>query len=358
MRAVRGLPSAKIVILSMFLAQPTYLCFCQMTTSSAVAGTETAEAQCNTERAEAHSLSQAGNSSRAVALLTDVYSRCPSYENGRELADAEVDAGQYANAKTLVTALLEQQDRPELHSLLGKAASAEKNYKAAALEYQKAAEMDPSETNIFDFGMALFHLDHNAAITILRYGTKKYPNSIKLRVALGTVLYADGKSVEGAQFLCEAEELNPSDPHPMELLADTEIVPPELAPRITSLFADLHKRYEHDGLILYDYTMVQSGRWSNSADPLPAHFADSLEAALRLDPKLPQAYFQLGLIAAQQKNYTEEIRLLKKAIELDPNKEEYHYRLAFAYRKSGDEAKFRVELNEFQKLHAAAPDGQ
>ncbi len=120
--------------------------------------------------------------------------------------------------------------------------------------------MDTRETHIFDFGMSLFHLDHNAAITILRYGVQKYPESIKLHVALGTVLYADGNSLEGAQLLCEAQELNPSDPHPMELLAETEIVPPELAPRIISLFADLHKRYEHDGLILYDYT------WSSPDD--------------------------------------------------------------------------------------------
>jgi len=186
--------------------------------------------------------------------------------------NAEVEAGQYENAKTLVTSLLKQQDRAELHSILGNAEAAQKNYKAAAVEYQKAAEMDPSETRIFDFGMSLFHLDHNAAITILRYGMQEYPGSIKLHVALGTVLYADGKSLEGAQLLCEAEELNPSDPHPMELLAETEIVPPELAPRIISLFADLHKRYEHDGLILYDYTMVQSGRWSRSTDPPPPHF--------------------------------------------------------------------------------------
>ncbi len=76
-----------------------------------------------------------------------------------------------------------------------------------------------------------------------------------------------------------------------------------------------------------------------------------------MNPKLPQAYFQLSLIAKQQENYAEEIRFLKKAIALDPSKEDYHYRLAFAYRESGDEAKFREELNEFQKLHAATPDG-
>jgi tetratricopeptide (TPR) repeat protein len=77
-----------------------------------------------------------------------------------------------------------------------------------------------------------------------------------------------------------------------------------------------------------------------------------------LTPQLPQAYYQLSLISAQQRNYPEEIRFLKKAISLDPGNEEYHYRLAFAYRNSGDEAKFREELNEFQRLHNANSDGQ
>ena len=354
---MRELISAKIVIVSVLLGQSVLLCP-EQSSSPPPGGASAAQQDCSEKRAEALSLAKAGSSSRAVTLLTDLYSKCPSYDNGRDLADAEVEAGQDESAKALATSLLQQENRAELHSILGKAEATEKNYKAAALEYQKAAEMAPSETNVFNFGMALFHLDHNAAITILRYGVQKYPDSVKLRVALGTVLYADGKSLEGAQFLCEAQELNPIDPHPMELLAETEIVPPEVASRVTALFADLHKRYEHDGMILYDYTMVQSGRWSNSNDPTPPHFADSLETALRLDPKLHQAYFQLSLLAEQQKNYAEEIRLLKRAIGLDPNKEEYHYRLAFAYRKSGDDAKFREELNEFQKLHGTAPDGQ
>jgi tetratricopeptide (TPR) repeat protein len=144
----------------------------------------------------------------------------------------------------------------------------------------------------------------------------------------------------------------------MEILADTQIVPPALEPTITMLFAALHRKYPNDGLILFDYTMVQSGRWSNDKDSVPPHFNDSLRAALRLNPQLPQAYFQLSLISAQQGNNDEAIRLLKRAISLDPNKEEYHYRLAFAYRKAGDEARFRDELNEFQRLHTATPNDQ
>jgi Tfp pilus assembly protein PilF len=357
---VRRLSVTRALILSMLLGRTMCLFPYQLNTSVPPDSPlpASSEADCNEARAKARSLAENLDSSRAAVLLADVFAKCPTYENGRDLADAEIVVGQYASAKALLETMMEQQNRAELHSLLGKAEAAQKNYKAAAIEYQKAAEMEPTETNIFDFGMSLFRLDHNSAITILRYGVQKYPQSVKLHVALGTVLYADGKSVEGAELLCDAEDLNPSDPHPMEILADTEIVPPALAPRVTSLFAELHRKYETDGLILFDYTMVESGRWSNDRDAEPLHFADSLRAALRLNPRLPQVYYQLSLISAQQRNYQEEVQFLKKAISMDPGKDEYHYRLAFAYKKSGDEAKFREELSEFEKLHNATSDGQ
>jgi hypothetical protein len=43
---------------------------------------------------------------------------------------------------------------------------------------------------------------------------------------------------------------------------------------------------------------------------------------------------------------------------MDPSKEEYYYRIAFAYRKTGDEEQFRQALDEFQKLHHQATDGK
>ncbi len=357
---MRSFPATKVIVLSMLIGR-TICAFSYQQRASAAPTTSLSSASdpgCKQAQAKARDLTETGNTSGAAALLADVYARCPAYENGLDLADAEIAAAQYASAQILLKTLLEQQNRAALHSLLGKAEAAEKNYKAAAEEYQTAAQLEPTEANIFDFGMSLFHLDHNSAITILRYGVDKYPSSVKLHVGLGTVLYADGKSLEGAQLLCDAEELDPSDPHPMEILADTQIVPRALEPKITMLFAALHRKYPNDGLILFDYTMVQSGRWSNDKGPVPPHFDDSLKAALRLNPELPQAYFQLSLISAQQGNNDEAIRLLKRAISLDPNKEEYHYRLAFAYRKAGDEARFRDELNEFQRLHTATPNDQ
>jgi tetratricopeptide (TPR) repeat protein len=359
-RFVRRPFLAKVALLSAMLGITLPLLPFQSNPPSglAVSTAQSRELECDGKRTKAHQFTSAENSSAALKLLAEVYATCPSYESGRDLADAEIKAGQYESAKSLLNRLLEQQDRPELHSLLGAAQSGANDFKAAAMEYQKAATIDPSEANVFDFGMSLLHLDQNAAITIFRYGLQKYPQSVKIHVALGAALYAAGKSLEGAQLLCDAEDLNPADPHPMEILADTEIVPPALAAKITSQFASLHQRYPNDGLVLFDYTMVQSGRWSNDKAALPPHFIDSLKTALTLNPRLPQAYFQLGLVYAQQGKYAEAISVLKKAISLDPMNDEYHYRLAFAYRKSGDQDKFQEELDQFQKLHSKASDGK
>ena len=302
----------------------------------------------------AASTAQTSETSRLdLEAAAKAYTTDPTYEHGLALAAAEISAGESLEAKALLEKLGRQRESVELRSLLGKANTAAGDYRAAAIDFQKAAELDPTEANIFDFGTSLFRLDHGSAITILRYGLQKYPQSIRLRVALGTVLYADGNSLEGARMLCDAEDLDPSDPHPVEVLADTEIVPPELSARLTAQFAALQRRYPNDGIILFDYTMVRSGRWSEQRGALPTDFADSLRRALRLSPNLHQAYFQLSQVAAEHEDFAEQIRLLKKAISLAPNRANYHYQLAFAYKNSGDEQNFRKEMKQFQQLHAA-----
>lgn len=307
----------------------------------------------------AERLLKAGDISGALPLFAEAYALCPAdYQNAHDLAVAEFSAGAPDKARTLIAVLLQSQDRAELHSLLGRIETAEQNYTAAALQYKAAAEIDPSEPNVFDYGTVLFRLNYDAATRILRYGIETYPDSVRMHVALGTSLYAQGLLDEGAATLCRAEELNPSDAHPLEILADTEIVPLSVLARVTRLFEALRRRYPNDGLILFDYTMVKSGRWSDEKDAMPADFVDSLKTALVLNPKMPQAYFQLGLVYAQQGKIDDTILSLKKAIALDSEKEQYHYRLASAYRKAGNQHGFEQEIDKFQEIHKRNPESQ
>jgi tetratricopeptide (TPR) repeat protein len=73
-----------------------------------------------------------------------------------------------------------------------------------------------------------------------------------------------------------------------------------------------------------------------------------LEKAIRLDPNLGAAYLQLGIFYADQKNFPNAIAAYQRAITVDPQMEETHYRLAQAYRLSREELKAQHEF----ELHA------
>jgi tetratricopeptide (TPR) repeat protein len=75
-----------------------------------------------------------------------------------------------------------------------------------------------------------------------------------------------------------------------------------------------------------------------------------LNQAIHLDPKFAAAYVQRGILFSEQKNYPRAISDYQQAIQADPQTEEAHYRLAQAYRQSGDMAKSGAELKIYNQI--------
>src|SRR6266849_2834227 len=75
-----------------------------------------------------------------------------SYENGYDLALAYVVTRRFADARQLLQSLLKQKNSAELHNLLGEVEEKDGKFVAAANEYELAAHLDPSESNLFDWG--------------------------------------------------------------------------------------------------------------------------------------------------------------------------------------------------------------
>ncbi len=306
-------------------------------------------------RAKADLEQKAGRTDQVVRLLAKAHASCPDdYGNSVDLIKAQITAGNQEDADHLARSLLLRRDTAELHFLLGTIAAVQKNTRDAAAQFQTAATMDSSEDNLFALGTTLIRLDFIAATTVLQYGLKMYPASVKMHVALALALYAQDRGEEGALLLLRASDLDPSDVHPMEVLADTGIVPPSVRPAAERQFADLRRRYPADGLILFDEAMVRSGRWSGEQAAPLGDLMDEIKAALKLDPHLSKAFFELGVLCDESKDFRGEISALKSAIELNPRVERYHFRLAFAYRQAGDLDAFKRELAIYEDLHRQA----
>src|SRR5208283_727284 len=85
----------------------------------------------------------------------------------------------------------------------------------AVREYQRAAELDPSELYLFDWGTEL--LTHRAlepATEVFTTGNRLFPKSVRMLIGLGVAWYARGSYDRAAQFLGNASELAPEDPTP------------------------------------------------------------------------------------------------------------------------------------------------
>ena len=113
----------------------------------------------------------------------------------------------------------------------------------------------------------------------------------------------------------------------------------------------LHQRYPQDGLVLFDYEMVLSNRFEDRSQ-VPKDFVATVKEAIRLNPNLPQAYFQLSLVYDEEKAYAEEAQALRQAIQLSPQNEQYRYNLAMVYKRLGNKEAFLRELSIFQKIQS------
>ena len=292
---------------------------------------------------------------RAIPCLENAHSIDPTadthgFDVTYNLGLAYLQAGETQAAKSLVENQLRTQDKAALHDLLGMIETTQHHFHAASMQYQIAAQEDASEQNIFDFGTSLLKFQGNSAEKIFRYGVAKYPGSVRMHVGLGSALYAQGQTTEAAQEMCAAARIDPSDPHPMEMVGKTEQVLPSLASEITARFAALVRLYPQNGKLLYYYAMALSGMWSGQASASP-RTATLLQRAVVLDPHLAKAHFYLAQIEEQRKQFTRAIENYRKAADLSPTNDQYLYRLAFAYKEAGNQPMFQKELQKFRMVH-------
>ncbi|MCI0390595.1 MAG: tetratricopeptide repeat protein [Acidobacteria bacterium] len=80
---------------------------------------------------------------------------------------------------------------------------------------------------------------------------------------------------------------------------------------------------------------------------------DHLREALRYDPRLPQAHYQLGQVLEKQDRYAEAIQELNQSATLDPAYPEPHYTLGRIYQRQGKREEAKKSVERFQQLKKA-----
>lgn len=298
---------------------------------------------------------QSGQVSDARPLLERAQAINPhSYDNGYDLAMADFLLAKYSEAREVIQMIARGKDTGELHNLLGQVDEKEGKYVEAANDFDKAAHLDPSEENLFDWGSEmLLHRTYEPAIAIFQQGAHRYANSPRILIGLGLALYWRGKYDDAVKALIAAADLNPSDARCYLFLSKAYNSSPIQADEVIQRFRRYSELQPRNALAQYYYAVsLWKGKRAENASVEIGTVESLLKRSIALDDSLTEAHVQLGNLCADQHKYEASIAQYLRALALDPNLADAHYRLGTDYIHVGQKDNAQKEFAVYQKLRA------
>jgi len=295
-------------------------------------------------------LLQAGRAKESLTYLEQAARLKPAdYDAAYSLALAYQKCGDLKRADAALQTLLARGDRAELHARLAEIREIEKQPVEAVREYQRAAEMEPSEENLFAWGaeLLLHHAD-SPALEVFAKGHRLYPKSGRMMVGLGAAAYGQDLNEQAAQWLLQAIALEPANPRPYLFLGKVQEVAKSEPQEWVDVFRKFVALRPEDPWAHYYYAVALETQRRGERD-FAAREAE-LRKALAIDARMGAAQLKLGILFEEKGDFAEAVVALQKAVEYTPLPDEAHLRLAQVYRRMGQAEKARRESALYEQL--------
>ncbi len=303
----------------------------------------------------AHALLQTHRSGEAAQAFAAA-SRISTAGNvaGADAADlhhdwalALMEAGRTAEAKQVLLAAADADRSAPVQELLGEVEEKLGDYESAAGSFRRAAEIDPSEPNLNAYGNEMLrHWTFAPAIQIFRFAVQKFPQSSRLQMGLGVALFGSNQFAAAAGVFQGMVARDASNTAAADLLGrscSAQSGAPEAA--CASLLTLARQHPGNAPLALY--AAITLLHQSSEAQQL-SEVQELLRQALRADPRLPEAWYEMGELQQTRGDWQASATSLEHAIALRPAYAEAHYRLSRAYAHTGrhGEAQQQIALQQ------------
>lgn len=267
-----------------------------------------------------------------------------------DLAQALEDAGDLAKAKDTVVGMAQTDSSARAQALLGDIEEKSGAFKEAVQAYQRAAELDPSEPNVWALGVEfLRHWTFDGAIPEFEAGAARFPASARMRLGLGVAYFGNAEYGKAIPVFADLLDAAPGNSFYSQLLGmGCTAVVQEPRPRCSSLltYAHAHPRDAQAAVC------AATGILRDEPSEEQMAFAEKLlRNAIAADPRLPEARYQLGLLEQDRGQWEASIPDLEAAVAEKPDLAIAHYRLGLAYGRTGrkTEAQGQMDLHKKYK---------
>jgi len=280
--------------------------------------------------------------SNALSKETASLSREDSARSGGSAHDVSLQ-------ESTIRSALARKDDADLRARLAEIEESEGQPLDAVRDYQRAAEMEPTEAHLFAWGAELLlHHATEPAIEVFTKGHRLYARSSRMMLGLGAAWYAERSNEQAKQLFFEACDVNPSDPTPYLFLGRLQATEQTLSDQ----WVERMKRFVtiHPESAMAHYLYGTALRKQDSHRNHAAAAEAELKTAIQLDAHLGDAYLQLGILCAEREDSAAAISAFQKAVENTEAPMEAHYRLAQIYRRMGDTENADREAAEYRHL--------
>ncbi len=256
-------------------------------------------------------------------------------------------ANRAADAERVLQAVPPAERNDAIEEVSGEVDERLGHYKEAEQHFSQAAHLNPSEPNLYAWVVELLrHFSWQPAAKLAEYGANRYPESQRLKAAHGIAFYADNRFKEAAAIFSSLLAADPDNATYASLLGRSCAGIQDTGTTGCEGLDHFAAAHPHNAEAA-DYAAASLlHRPAGERDDARARTL--LQQALAADPRLADAWYQLGVLEQEETHWQDSTAPLEKAIAIKPALAEAHYRLARAYSHLGrrDEAMQQIELQQ------------
>jgi tetratricopeptide (TPR) repeat protein len=263
---------------------------------------------------------------------------------------AQYLAGDYEGAIHTLEHPEHRPSRDELN-LLAQAYEKNRQTQLAIDRLREAITLFPADENNY-LDLATICIDHNAyplGIEIVQLGLQKKPHSEKLLFQLGVLHALSGQFDLAREEFDRTRKLAPGKDLPVAALELADIQQNGRLQTLDELRNNLKKKGD-SAILCY---LLGSSLIHNGAQPGEPEYAEARTAfrkAIRLDPKLPYPYIELGKMYERSGNLAAAISLFEKAAAFSSRDPSPYYHLARDYQKLNQTQKAAQMVNKLKEI--------
>jgi tetratricopeptide (TPR) repeat protein len=279
----------------------------------------------------------------------------------RRLTAFCVQSGQTECAIQAGTRGLKDDNSAALHSLLGQAYEARKQWTQATAEFDEAVKLNPYDDDL-RFRLAQVYLlqeEWPGAVRVLENARQYFDKSPQIELALGVAWYGQREFEKAVDQFLRTIRLAPDVVQPYLFLGRITEHAGDRLGEMEAAFTAYQERNPNQplGYVLHAKAMIaQLPAGSDTRQAQPA--LELLQRALSLKEDDAEAHYLAGLVLERQGEFAKAAAHLERSIALNAGDPAPHYRLARVYAQLGRKQDAERERALHEKLSNEVTVGQ